>query len=172
MVRRRSTVRFRKGAPGYENFSNMEPSTFFERVSFEWQTPSRTGACDQAICRGDGPRRATPAWGTGPGLAQHSAPTGRATSWHGSTKSDERPGLWVIRLNRSTTGQPIAAQATRLIRTDCPRTARWCASWTSASIASGWSVVGSTQRPEARYPALQRARPARRVILSNRQLSA
>ena len=27
MVRRRSTVRFRKGAPGYEGFSNAEPST-------------------------------------------------------------------------------------------------------------------------------------------------
>ena len=27
MVRRRSTVRFRKGAPGYENFSNIELST-------------------------------------------------------------------------------------------------------------------------------------------------
>jgi hypothetical protein len=37
MVRRRSTVRFRKGAPGYGDFSNLEPSTSFWRVAFEWQ---------------------------------------------------------------------------------------------------------------------------------------
>jgi hypothetical protein len=58
----------------------MKPSTSFGRVAFEWQTLSRTGACDQAICCGDGPCRATPTWGTGPGLARHSAHTGRATS--------------------------------------------------------------------------------------------
>jgi hypothetical protein len=28
----------------------MKPSTSFGRVAFEWQTPSGTGARDQAIC--------------------------------------------------------------------------------------------------------------------------
>src|SRR5579872_5726131 len=37
MVRRRSTVRFRKGAPGYEIFSNMKRSTSSRRVAFAWQ---------------------------------------------------------------------------------------------------------------------------------------
>ena len=32
--------------------ANTEPRTSFGRVAFEWQTLSRTGACDQAICRG------------------------------------------------------------------------------------------------------------------------
>ena len=32
----------------------MKPSTSFGRVAFEWQTLSRTGACDQAICCGMG----------------------------------------------------------------------------------------------------------------------
>jgi hypothetical protein len=53
MVRRRSTVRFRKGAPGYGYFSNAEPSTFFGRVAFEWQTP--LVACARGVrlcCRG------------------------------------------------------------------------------------------------------------------------
>ncbi len=40
MVRRRSTVRFRKGAPGYEDVSNLESSTSFWRVAFEWQRSS------------------------------------------------------------------------------------------------------------------------------------
>ena len=76
MVRRRSTVRFRKGAPRYERFSNVKPSTSFGRVAFEWQTPSRTGACDQAICGGIAPRKATPIKGTGSGLARYAAHTG------------------------------------------------------------------------------------------------
>jgi hypothetical protein len=48
-------VRFRKGAPGYERFSNMNPSTSFLRVAFEWHTPYRTGAFDQAFCCAAGP---------------------------------------------------------------------------------------------------------------------
>jgi hypothetical protein len=50
MVRRRSTVRFRKGAPGYDAFSKAEPSTSFRRVAFECHTSFRGGACDQAFC--------------------------------------------------------------------------------------------------------------------------
>jgi hypothetical protein len=49
MVRRRSTVRFRKGAPGYEDFSNIELST---SRSGEWHlsgTRYREGAWDQAF---------------------------------------------------------------------------------------------------------------------------
>jgi hypothetical protein len=37
MVRRRSTIRFRKRAPGYEIFWNMKPSTSSRRAAFEWQ---------------------------------------------------------------------------------------------------------------------------------------
>jgi hypothetical protein len=104
MVRRRSTVRFRKGAPGCEHFSNMEPSTSFGRVAVEWQTPSRTGACDQAICCGDGragrllPGEQVLGW-LGTRRIQVELP-------HvvGSTKSDERSELWVIRVNRSSSG--------------------------------------------------------------------
>jgi hypothetical protein len=81
MVRRRSTVRFRKGAPGCERFSNMEPSTSFGGVAFEWQTPSRTGPCDQAICCWMA-AQSDSCLGKGPGLARHSAHTGRATSGH------------------------------------------------------------------------------------------
>jgi hypothetical protein len=40
MARRRSTVRFRKGAPGYSTFSNVGPHTSFARVAFEWHTVS------------------------------------------------------------------------------------------------------------------------------------
>jgi hypothetical protein len=50
MVRRRSTVRFRKGAPGCEHFSNMGPSTSFGRVAFEWQLPCYVGARDLGVC--------------------------------------------------------------------------------------------------------------------------
>ena len=56
MVRRRSTVRFRKGAPGYVHFSNMKPDTFLRRVSFEWQTLTRTGACARRFAAGWAPR--------------------------------------------------------------------------------------------------------------------
>ena len=93
-----------RGAPGCEHFSNMEPSTSFGRVAFEWQTLSRTGACDQAICCGGG-------------RAGRLLPGGQVLGWLGtrrihvelphvvgSTKSDERSGLGVIRVNRSSSG--------------------------------------------------------------------
>ena len=101
MVRRRSTVRFRKGAPGCEHFSSMKPSTCFGRVAFEWQTPSRTDACDQAIC-------------CGMGLSERLLPGEQVLGWlgtrrtqvglphvMGSAKGDERPGFWGIRVKRS-----------------------------------------------------------------------
>jgi hypothetical protein len=47
--------------------SNVEPSTSFERVAFEWHGLSRAGACDQALCHG-WIGRAVPARGTGLGL--------------------------------------------------------------------------------------------------------
>lgn len=37
MARRRSTFRFRKGAPRYEEFSNLEPSTSPSASGIEWQ---------------------------------------------------------------------------------------------------------------------------------------
>ena len=49
MVRRRSTVRFRKRAPTHEDFSNLEPGTSFWRVAFEWQRHDGAGACDQVL---------------------------------------------------------------------------------------------------------------------------
>jgi hypothetical protein len=44
MVSRRSTVRFRKGAPGCGEFSNLEPSTSLSRVPIECQA-ARFSAC-------------------------------------------------------------------------------------------------------------------------------
>jgi hypothetical protein len=70
----------------------MKPSTSFGRVAFEWQTPSSTGACDQAICCGMG-RSERLLYGTGPGLARHSGHTGRATSCHaGLLRVTNAPG--------------------------------------------------------------------------------
>ena len=45
-------------------------------MAFEWQTPERTGAADQAICGGIAPRKATPIKGRGSGLARYAAHTG------------------------------------------------------------------------------------------------
>jgi hypothetical protein len=82
MVRRRSTVRFRKGAPGWERFSNTEPCTSFDRVALECQMSRRAGARDLEVCRAVWAGTATSIWGTGPGLARNSAHTGRAIPCH------------------------------------------------------------------------------------------
>ena len=70
-------------------------------MAFEWQTLDRTGACDQAICFGMGrAERLLPGEQVlgylGTRRTQMELPHGM-----GSTKGDERPGLWVIRVNRS-----------------------------------------------------------------------
>jgi hypothetical protein len=48
MVRRRSTVRFRKGAPAQAEFSNLEPSTSSLRVAIEWQ-PEALGRVQYSV---------------------------------------------------------------------------------------------------------------------------
>jgi hypothetical protein len=63
MVRRRSTVRFRKGAPAQAEVSNLEPSTSLLRVANEWQAGKIPGVCSTAFpLPGRGPGRSNGGW--------------------------------------------------------------------------------------------------------------
>ena len=100
MVRRRSTVRFRKGAPGCERFSNMKPSTCFGRVAFE--------CVKRPVARVLVTRRFAAGWAAqsdscmgnrswiGWALGAHRQSYLRSC---GSTKSDEHSGPRVIRVH-------------------------------------------------------------------------